>query len=181
MGNLCRFNHDCNLRHSGYRYLCRVTHEGYSQGNDLQATEQPDVFSIYLFFKAGWIQIKYTSYKGNLLPTFQVRFVLFKLLVAQSSDESSTIQDWSKLTALALELLDTLSRLDPGASRNRGKVLKDLIKPFMKLAELELQTQKIDAEAYAKRKNMAKEFAKDLIMCYRYENTQNIRQTHINC
>ena len=106
---------------------------------------------------------------------FQVRFVLFKLLVAQSSDESSTIQDWSKLTALALELLDTLSRLDPGASRNRGKVLKDLIKPFMKLAELELQTQKIDAEAYAKRKNMAKEFAKDLIMCYRYENTQNIR------
>ena len=134
------------------------------------------MFFLYIyFFKAGWIQIKYTSYKGNLLPTFQVRFVLFKLLVAQSSDESSTIQDWSKLTALALELLDTLSRLDPGASRNRGKVLKDLIKPFMKLAELELQTQKIDAEAYAKRKNMAKEFAKDLIMCYRYENTQNIR------
>ena len=109
-----------------------------------------------------------------ILPIFQVRFVLFKLLVAQSG-ESSTIQDWNKLTALALELLDTLSRLDPGASRNRGKVLKDLIKPFMKLAELELQTQKIDAEAYAKRKNMAKEFAKDLIMCYRYENTQNIR------
>ena len=106
---------------------------------------------------------------------FQVRFVLFKLLVAQSSDESSTIQDWDKLTALALELLDTLSRLDPGASRNRGKVLKDLIKPFMKLAELELQTQKIDAEAYAKRKNMAKEYAKDLIMCYRYESIRNIR------
>ena len=101
---------------------------------------------------------------------FQIKFILFKLLVVQSSDQSSTIQDWLKLTALAIDLLDTLGNIDPGASRNRGKILKDLIKPFMKIAEFELAEQKIDSETFAKRKNMAKDFAKDLIMCYKYEN-----------
>ena len=91
-------------------------------------------------------------------------------MVVQSSDQSSTIQDWLKLTALAIDLLDTLGNIDPGASRNRGKILKDLIKPFMKIAEFELAEQKIDSETFAKRKNMAKDFAKDLIMCYKYEN-----------
>ena len=105
-----------------------------------------------------------------VLPFFQIKFILFKLLVVQSSDQSSTIQDWLKLTALALDLLGTLGSIDPGASRNRGKILKDLIKPFMKIAEFELAEQKIDSETFAKRKNMAKDFAKDLIMCYKYEN-----------
>ena len=71
---------------------------------------------------------------------------------------------------VALSLLHALDRLDPGASRNRGNVLKDLIKPFMKLAQCELASGQIDEKIYDARKTQAQQFAKDLITCYKYEN-----------
>ena len=103
----------------------------------------------------------------------QVKFVLLKLLVSQSSG-CSTAYEWARLTVVALSLLSVLDRLDPGASRNRGNVLKDLIKPFMKLAECELAQGDIDSKVFAERKAMAQEFAKDLINCYKYENVSQM-------
>ena len=78
--------------------------------------------------------------------------------------------DWARLTVVSLSILSVLDRLDPGASRNRGKILKDLIKPFMKLAECEFKAGKIDETAFKLRKTTAQELAKDLITCYRHEN-----------
>ena len=100
---------------------------------------------------------------------FQVKFVLLKLLTSQSS-QCQTTSDWAKLNVVALSLLSVLDKLDPGASRNRGKVLKDLIKPFMKLAECELKAGVIDESDFKIRKKMAQQFAKDLINCYKHEN-----------
>jgi hypothetical protein len=88
--------------------------------------------------------------------------------VRQSSDDSSG-EEWARLAALALSLLETLSILDPGASRNRGQILKDLIKPFMKLAQFELANGKIGKECFDKRKAICRNFAKDLIQCYKFE------------
>lgn len=84
-----------------------------------------------------------------------------------------TIFDWIRLTVLSLSLLETLSCLDPGASRNRGKILKDLIKPFMKVAQHKFETGEIDEAAYVARKAVATDFAKDLITCYKFENAKN--------
>ena len=77
-----------------------------------------------------------------------------------------------RVTALALSLLKILDKLDPGASRNRGKILKDLIKPYMKLAEYELSEGIVDEDTFRARKVMAQHFAKDLIQCYKYETLQ---------
>ena len=104
-----------------------------------------------------------------VLFSFQVKFVLLKLLTSQSS-QCQTTSDWAKLNVVALSLLSVLDKLDPGASRNRGKVLKDLIKPFMKLAECELKAGVIDESDFKIRKKMAQQFAKDLINCYKHEN-----------
>ena len=94
---------------------------------------------------------------------------MLKLLTSQSS-KCQTSNDWAQLNVVALSLLSVLDKLDPGASRNRGKVLKDLIKPFMKLAECELALGTIDETAFKTCKKMAQQFAKDLITCYQYEN-----------
>ncbi len=59
--------------------------------------------------------------------------------------------------------------LDPGASRNRGSILKDLIKPYVKLAEAELEAGQIDEATMAERKKICNVFAKELIMCYKHE------------
>jgi len=108
-------------------------------------------------------------FHNNHYLVMQVKFVLLKLLTSQSS-QCQTTNDWAKLNVVALSLLSVLDKLDPGASRNRGKVLKDLIKPFMKLAESELNSGVIDEAAFKIRKKMAQQFAKDLITCYKHEN-----------
>ena len=105
----------------------------------------------------------------NIHIIFQVKFVLLKLLTSHSS-QCQTTADWAKINMVALSLLTVLDKLDPGASRNRGKVLKDLIKPFMKLAECELKEGAIDEAGFKIRKKMAQQFAKDLITCYKHEN-----------
>ena len=105
----------------------------------------------------------------NIHIIFQVKFVLLKLLTSHSS-QCQTTADWAKINVVALSLLTVLDKLDPGASRNRGKVLKDLIKPFMKLAECELKEGAIDEAGFRIRKKMAQQFAKDLITCYKHEN-----------
>ena len=97
--------------------------------------------------------------------------MLLKLLVSQISACKESY-DWARLTVVSLSLLSVLDRLDPGSSRNRGKILKDLIKPFMKLAECELKSGKIDQKTFQGRKQTAQQLAKDLISCYKYENVK---------
>ena len=99
----------------------------------------------------------------------QVKFVLLKLLVAGTT-ESTCVAEWSRISSLSLELLQLINRLDPGASRNRGQILKDLIKPWMKIAQHQYQTTEIDEKEFTARKLVAQGFAKDLITCYKYEN-----------
>ena len=112
---------------------------------------------------------KFTTVNKYSHIIFQVKFVLLKLLTSHSS-QCQTTADWAKINVVALSLLTVLDKLDPGASRNRGKVLKDLIKPFMKLAECELKEGAIDEAGFKTRKKMAQQFAKDLITCYKHEN-----------
>jgi len=113
-------------------------------------------------------ELCYIFHQNHYL-VMQVKFVLLKLLTSQSS-QCQTTADWAKINVVALSLLAVLDKLDPGASRNRGKVLKDLIKPFMKLAECELKDGIIDESDFKIRKKMAQQFAKDLINCYKHEN-----------
>ena len=94
---------------------------------------------------------------------------MLKLLVA-STNESTCMDEWSRISSLSLELLQLINRLDPGASRNRGQILKDLIKPWMKIAQHQYQTTEIDEKEFTARKLVAQGFAKDLITCYKYEN-----------
>lgn len=113
-------------------------------------------------------ELSYIFHNNHYL-IMQVKFVLLKLLTSHSS-QCQTTADWAKINVVALSLLTVLDKLDPGASRNRGKVLKDLIKPFMKLAECELKEGAIDEAGFKIRKKMAQQFAKDLITCYKHEN-----------
>jgi len=105
----------------------------------------------------------------NHYLVMQVKFVLLKLLVASTND-STCMDEWSRISSLSLELLQLINRLDPGASRNRGQILKDLIKPWMKIAQHQYQTTEIDEKEFQARKLVAQDFAKDLITCYKYEN-----------
>ena len=86
------------------------------------------------------------------------------------SNESTQIVEWARISSLSLDLLQLISRLDPGASRNRGQILKDLIKPWMKIAQHEYEIGQIDEKDFQARKVVAQGFAKDLISCYKYEN-----------
>jgi hypothetical protein len=113
-------------------------------------------------------ELSYIFHNNHYL-VMQVKFVLLKLLTSHSS-QCQTTADWAKINVVALSLLAVLDKLDPGASRNRGKVLKDVIKPFMKLAECELKEGVIDEAGFKTRKKMAQQFAKDLITCYKHEN-----------
>ena len=99
----------------------------------------------------------------------QVKFVLLKLLVAQSNERTQMVE-WARISSLSLDLLQLISRLDPGASRNRGQILKDLIKPWMKIAQHDYDIGQMDEKDFQQRKIVAQGFAKDLIACYKYEN-----------
>ena len=78
-------------------------------------------------------------------------------------------EDWRRHIELCSDLLATLDVVDPGTSRNRGKILKDLIPPYMKLAEHGLKTGQISKEEFEIRKRACSKFAKDLIQCFKYE------------
>lgn len=74
-----------------------------------------------------------------------------------------------RLLTLGSELLRLLDRLDPGISRNRAQVLKEMIGPTMKMAEILRSEGAIDDEAFEKKKLAAIDMAKELVKCLRSE------------
>ena len=74
-----------------------------------------------------------------------------------------------RLIRLCNELLEVLNVLDPGCSVNRGRVLKEMIGPVMKLSQHELEVGDIDEVEFKLRKMYCSKLAKDLIECYKYE------------
>ena len=74
-----------------------------------------------------------------------------------------------RLIKLCNELLEILNVLDPGCSVNRGRVLKELIGPVMKLSQHELDSGHIDSVEFKLRKMYCSKLAKDLVECYKYE------------
>ena len=95
-----------------------------------------------------------------------------------SSDTSSSaaeespkfpVKETRRLIKLCNELLEILNVLDPGSSVNRGRVLKELIGPVMKLSQHELDAGEIDSIEFKLRKMYCSKLAKDLVECYKYE------------
>ena len=66
---------------------------------------------------------------------------------------------------VSLELLDSVTKLDRGLSKNRSEILKVLVPAEMKLAKLRLQTRKVDEAEFSARKAACHAHAKELIQC----------------
>ena len=79
------------------------------------------------------------------------------------------VKETRRLIKLCNELLEILNVLDPGSSVNRGRVLKELIGPVMKLSQNELDAGEIDSIEFKLRKMYCSKLAKDLVECYKYE------------
>ena len=76
---------------------------------------------------------------------------------------------YQRLIKLCNELLEVLNVLDPGCSVNRGRVLKEMIGPVMKLSQYELDLGEIDDVEFKLRKMYCSKLAKDLVECYKFE------------
>ena len=79
------------------------------------------------------------------------------------------VKGHQRLIKLCNELLEVLNVLDPGCSVNRGRVLKEMIGPVMKLSQYELDVGEIDEVEFKLRKMYCSKLAKDLIECYKFE------------
>ena len=89
---------------------------------------------------------------------------------AQEDEEDKfPVKQYQRLIRLCNELLEVLNVLDPGASVNRGRVLKEMIGPVMKLSQHELDVGEIDEVEFKLRKMYCSKLAKDLVECYKYE------------
>ncbi len=65
---------------------------------------------------------------------------------------------------LCIDLLSLLDRVDPGSSRNRGWVLKQLISPWTKLSASLLDAGLINQEEFHLRKERGLQYAKELVI-----------------
>lgn len=79
------------------------------------------------------------------------------------------MRDARRLIELCNELLSVLDVLDPGISVNRGRVIKELIAPIMKLSQCELDCGSIDGVEFKLRKMYCAKLAKDMVECYKFE------------
>lgn len=79
------------------------------------------------------------------------------------------VKEYQRLIKLCNELLEVLNVLDPGCSVNRGRVLKEMIGPVMKLSQYELDIGEIDDVGFKLRKMYCSKLAKDLVECYKFE------------
>ena len=87
----------------------------------------------------------------------------------EDDEEKFPVKQYQKLIRLCNELLEVLNVLDPGASVNRGRVLKEMIGPVMKLSQNELENGEIDEVEFKLRKMYCSKLAKDLVECYKFE------------
>ena len=87
----------------------------------------------------------------------------------EEEEEKFPVKQYQKLIRLCNELLEVLNVLDPGASVNRGRVLKEMIGPVMKLSQYELDIGEIDEVEFKLRKMYCSKLAKDLVECYKFE------------
>ena len=87
----------------------------------------------------------------------------------EDEEDKFPVKQYQRLIRLCNELLEVLNVLDPGASVNRGRVLKEMIGPVMKLSQHELDTGEIDEVEFKLRKMYCSKLAKDLVECYKYE------------
>ena len=107
---------------------------------------------------------------------FQVKFVLMRVLSKETGrskrailPEENVIAKERRLITLCNEILEVLNVLDPGLSPNRGRVLKELISPFMSVSNYELKSETIDEKEFKMRKTFCSKLAKDLVECYKFE------------
>ena len=84
-------------------------------------------------------------------------------------EEEFPVKGHQRLIKLCNELLEVLNVLDPGCSVNRGRVLKEMIGPVMKLSQYELDVGEIDDVEFKLRKMYCSKLAKDLVECYKFE------------
>ena len=87
----------------------------------------------------------------------------------EEEEDKFPVKQYQRLIRLCNELLEVLNVLDPGASVNRGRVLKEMIGPVMKLSQHELDVGEIDEVEFKLRKMYCSKLAKDLVECYKYE------------
>ena len=90
-------------------------------------------------------------------------------LAEEAESPKFPVAEHRRLIRLCNELLEVLNVLDPGCSVNRGRVLKEMIGPVMKLSQHELDVGDIDEVEFKLRKMYCSKLAKDLIECYKYE------------
>nr|XP_040581795.1 SET domain-containing protein SmydA-8-like isoform X2 [Lepeophtheirus salmonis] len=121
------------------------------------------------------------SLHGNHFLILQVEYILVVLMSNSIPSLSSSIKNknitinnidpsiWKEYTALCEHIYYVMNKLDPGYSKNRGKILKDYIRALMNLAKIENNLGSINNVEFNKRKEMAKYFSKELIGCYKHE------------
>ena len=86
-----------------------------------------------------------------------------------SHKNTRTVAHFSRLVELCKGLLEVIEILDEGQGRNKGKILKDLIPATMNLAKIQLEEGAISEEAAKGMAAQCRDYAKDMIACYRYE------------
>ena len=87
----------------------------------------------------------------------------------EKEQQKFPIKETRRLIALSHEMLEILNVLDPGHSVNKGRVLKELIVPILKLSQYEWGIGEIDEIEFKARKLHCSKLTKDLLKCYKYE------------
>ena len=72
------------------------------------------------------------------------------------------VKETQRLITLSNEILEILTVLDPGHSVNKGRVLKELIVPILKLSQYEFDMGEIDEVEFKTRKVYCSKLTKDV-------------------
>ena len=70
---------------------------------------------------------------------------------------------------LCQEMLEIVDILDPGLSKNRSKILKELLPAFMHLMEHQQKNGLIGHPELQEKQLKAKDFARQLVACFKVE------------
>ena len=93
--------------------------------------------------------------------------MLLVTLLSQKNNRS--VAQFTRLIELSKELLEVIHILDEGKSRNKGKILKDLILASMNLSKIQLEGGLISEEESKEIAKECRDYAKEMIECYRFE------------
>uniref|UniRef100_A0A0K2UQV8 Uncharacterized protein n=1 Tax=Lepeophtheirus salmonis TaxID=72036 RepID=A0A0K2UQV8_LEPSM len=96
------------------------------------------------------IQFKIDSWTQTLNPNNYLIFLLNRRLldVLCTNDNFETREDLEKVLLLARDILKIVDLIEPGLSTTRGRILKQIHKPSLKLAKNDLKDGKINSQEF---------------------------------